>query len=258
MPQEANKSLIFLRADSEDDPGNEPFVVVVRNREELSRWLHDRSPGLQWIQVEGLLGDPEVWALAAQGEGEVALDVILDAPGSEFAHLYRLVDLRSVRDVRVSMPASPGFLKAVRLAASLGLPIRLLPGQPSPEALEELQDALEFYLHDPMVDAPIEFFHSALAWMRGAPAGSLLRVLEEDSAIYQRDEIRSPLPGFFATLVQRGAECATCPWSDFCEGYFKWPDATYSCEGVKRIFASLRAAAAEIEEDLSRYAPQSA
>ena len=48
-------------------------------------------------------------------------------PGREFADLYRLVDVRSARDVRVSMPARPGFLKAVRLAASLGLPVRLLP-----------------------------------------------------------------------------------------------------------------------------------
>jgi hypothetical protein len=43
--------------------------------------------------------------------------------------------VRSVRDVRVSMPAAPGFLRALRLAASLGLPVRLLPGQPSAEAL---------------------------------------------------------------------------------------------------------------------------
>ncbi len=71
------------------------------------------------------------------------------------------------------------------------MPVRLLPGQPSAEAAKELEEALEFYLHDPMVDAPIEFFHSALASMRGAPTGSLWRVLEEDPAIYQRSENKS-------------------------------------------------------------------
>jgi hypothetical protein len=262
MPREADQSLIFLPADSKHEGDDQPFVVVVRSRDELERWLRDSPAALQWIQVEGLLGDGEAWSLAAQGADEVPLDVILSAPGSEFAELYRLVDVRSVRDVRVSMPATSGFLRALRLAASLGLPVRLLPGQPSDEATRELEEAAELYLHDPIVDAPIEFFHSALAWMRGAPTGSLWRVLEEDPAIYQRDESkgvrksRDFVPGFLAGLIQREAECATCPWQGFCEGYFKWPDPEYSCTGVKRVFFRLRAAAEEIEKDLSVYAAQ--
>lgn len=268
MPQEANKPLIFLQA--EKDADEQPFVVVVSNRSDLNRWLRDSSPALQWIEVEGLLDDPEAWALAAQGEDEVPLDVVLSEPGREFADLYRLVDVRSVRDVRVSMPAAPGFLRALRLAASLGLPVRLLPGQPSAEALEELEAALAFYLHDPMVEAPIEFFHSALAWMRGAPAGSLWSVLEEDPAIFQRDQIRGSqrlpqtnepyletalprefVPGYFARLVQQGAECVNCPWRQPCQGYFKWPKESYSCHGIKTIFMKLQNAAAEIGRDLA-------
>jgi hypothetical protein len=262
MPREADQSLIFLQADTKREADNRPFVVVVRSRDELDRWLRDSPPALQWIQVEGLLDDPEAWLLAAQGADEVPLDVIVSAPGSEFADLYRLVDVRSVRDVRVSMPATSGFLSALRLAASLGFPVRLLPGQPSGEAAKELEEAVELYLHDPMVDAPIEFFHSALAWMRGAPTGSLWRVLEEDPAIYQRNESKSLrksrdfVPGFLAGLIQRKAECAICPWQGFCEGYFKWPDPEYSCEGVKRLFSRLHAAAEEIEKDLSGYTAQ--
>ena len=262
MSREADQSLIFLQADTKPQADDQPFVVVVSSRDALDRWLRDPPPALQWIQVEGLLGDPEAWSLAAQGADEVPLDVILSAPGSEFADLYRLVDVRSVRDVRVSMPATSGFLRALRLAASLGFPVRLLPGQPSAEAAKELEEALEFYLHDPMVEAPIEFFHSALASMRGAPTGSLWRVLEEDPAIYQRSENKSLrksrdfVTGFLAELIQRKAECATCPWQGFCEGYFKWPDPEYSCAGVKRLFSRLRAAAEEIEKDLSAYAAQ--
>jgi hypothetical protein len=269
MAQEIDQSLLFLRHDVEPDPIERPFVRVVSTREELNRWLQDSPPGLQWLQVEGLLGDGDAWALAAQGRSDVPLDVLLSEPAKEFSDLYRLVDVRSVRDVRVSIRASPGFLKAVRLAASLGLPIRLLPGQPSPEAVEELAAALAFYLHDPMVDAPIEFFHSALAWMRSAPTGSLWVILEENPSIFQHhDQVndeRSLQRGvepssnegldFVAShlrkLVDSGAECASCPWVELCQGYFKWPESNYSCVGIKQLFGTLQAAAAEIEQDLS-------
>ncbi len=277
MSQEVEKPLIFLPADLEEGPGDQPFVVIVRSREELNRWLYDRSPALQWIQVEGLSGDPDTWAFAAQGTGDIPLDVVLSAPGSEFSDLYRLVDVLAVRDVRVSMPATPGFLKAVRLAASLGLPVRLLPGQPSAETCQELAEALAFYLHDPMVEAPIEFFHSALASMRGSQTGSLWIVFEEDPAIFRHYDSNSqpelsrtarPLAektslhdfvkSHLARLIGEGAECATCPWQLLCQGYFKWPNPKYSCHGVKQLFAALRAAADEIEQDLASCEPQPA
>src|SRR4029077_3343340 len=130
--------------------------------------------GLQWIQVEGLLSDPDTWALAAaSGASQVPLDVVLSDPASQFSDLYRLVDVCAVRAVRVSMPAAPGFLKAVKLAASLRLPVPLLPAQPSSEVLAELTEALEFYLHGAMVETPVEFFHSLLAGACGADTGSL-------------------------------------------------------------------------------------
>jgi hypothetical protein len=269
VSQEVADPLIFLRADCEEHANDRPFVVIVRSREELNRWLHDRSPGLQWIQVEGLLGDADAWASAAEGAGDIPLDVVLFAPGSEFADLYRLVDVLAVRHVRVSMPASSGFLKAVRLAASLGLPVRLLPGQPSTEAVNELAAALDLYLHDPMVEAPIEFFHFALAWMRGAQAGSLWSIVEEDPAIFRHyhsndqaglPRVTPPLAkessndfvkSHLARLISKGAECTVCPWQPLCQGYFKWPDPSYSCHGVKQLFATLRAAADEIEQDLA-------
>jgi hypothetical protein len=264
MPQVAD-TLTFRQANSREVPGDGPFVAIVRDREQMSVWLRARSEALQWIEVEGLLGDFEVWALAAEDTGEIPLDVILVEPAQEFSNLYRLVDVRAGRDVRVTIPAKSGFLKAVRLAASLGLPVRLLPGQPAAEVLDELQEALGFYLHDPMVEAPIEFFHSALAWLRGAPTGSLWQVLEEDPAIYQRDcsgtsaskitPSRDFVSLFLEELTAVGAECATCPWQQFCCGYFKWPDASYSCAGVKLLFSNLHAAAAEIEEDLSIFDP---
>ena len=126
--------------------------------------------------------------MPASAGSQVPLDIIVFNPASEFAELYRLVDLSAVGDVRVSVPASPGFSKAVQLAASLRLPIRIMPGQPSAAALAELREVLEFYLHGPTVEAPIEFFHSLLAAMCGADTGSLWTILEEHPAALLHDD----------------------------------------------------------------------
>jgi len=269
VAQEVYQSLRFLPAALAEGQGDRPFVAVVKSRDELCRWLGEPLRGLQWIQVEGLLGDPDAWAPAASGASQVPLDVVLSDPASEFSDLYRLVDVCAVRNVRVSMPAAPGFLKAVKLAASLRLPVRVLPGQPTPEVLAELTEALEFYLHGPMVEMPVEFFHSLLATVCGADKGSLWMILEEDPAAFLHYDadghpelprsggFRSVeiSPGAFVehhlkSLVEQGAECTTCPWQQVCRGYFKWPDPAYSCGGVKQLFSIIEAAADEIERDL--------
>lgn len=267
MAQEINQSLAFLLSALAEEQGDQPFVAIVKSRDELLRWLGKPLRGLQWIQVEGLLGDPDAWT--TPGASQVPLDVVLSDPVSEFSDLYRLVDVCAVHDVRVSMPAAPGFLKAVKLAASLRLLVRILPGQPTREVMAELTEALEFYLHGQMVEAPVEFFHSLLATFFGADKGSLWMILEEDPAVFlhydaeglpklpRSDGFRSVeiSPGGFVehhlkSLVEQGAECAACPWQQICRGYFKWPDPAYSCEGVKQLFSILKAAAHEIERDL--------
>jgi len=273
VSQENDQPLRVLPSALVEGEGDRPFVAIVRTRDEFCRLLRDPLPGLQWLQVEGVLDDSDAWAEAAQGDSDVPLDVVLSDPASEFSDLYRLVDACAVRDVRVSMPAAPGFLKAIKLAAALRLPVRVLPGQPTPETLAELKGALEFYLHGPMVEAPVEFFHTLLAAMSGADAESLWMVLEEDPAAflhYDADgHARLPRAGafepveiastgfvnnHFKNLVEQGGECATCPWRTPCRGYFKWPDPAYSCEGVKQLFAMAEAAADEIGRDLASVA----
>ncbi|HEY2572714.1 MAG TPA: hypothetical protein VGH65_01555 [Verrucomicrobiaceae bacterium] len=248
--------LAFLTASQAEEPRAGSCVVMVRTREEFVRWLRDPTPGVEWLQVEGLLGDAEAWAMAAQGPSSLPLDVIVADPAAEYSLLYRLVDTRIVRGVRVTIPAAPGLMKALRLAASLQLPVRLLPGQPSSETLDELTAAARFYLHDPMVDAPVEFFHSLLAACRGMPTGTLWRILEEDPGIFARAESQNP-PDFVAAhlsqLIGKGAECATCRWQTTCAGYFKWPDPEYACGGVKQLFALFECAAHEIGVDLAAH-----
>src|SRR5579863_9151994 len=143
-PLELDRSILFLRPDSGSGQSGHSFVAIVRSRAELSRWLINPPAGLQWLQVEELLSDRDAWIPAAQSTSNVPLDVILTSPGSQFSDLYNLVDVLAVRDVRVSMPASPGFLRALKVAVALRLPVRLLPGQPSPEVLSELIEAVNF------------------------------------------------------------------------------------------------------------------
>jgi len=270
VSQENDQPLRFFPSALGAGQVDRPFVAIVKSRDELCRWLRDPVPGLQWLQVEGVLADSGAWREAAQGDSDLPLDVVLSDPASEFSDLYRLVDACAVRDIRVTIPAAPGLLKAVKLAAALRLPVRVLPGQPTAEALAELGEALDLYLHGPMVEAPVEFFHTLLAALSGADADSLWMILEEDPAAflhYDTDgHARSPGSGTFEwdeishaefvknhleRLVERGAECATCPWQQPCRGYFKWPNPEYSCEGVKKLFAVIQAAADEIGQDLA-------
>ena len=268
---ESDRPIPFIPAEWVGEQGGRPFVAIVRTRDDLVRWLHSPPVGLQWLQVEGLLADPDAWVQAAHCDSNVALDVFLAVPGLEFSDLYRLVDVCASRDVRVSMHALPGFSKAVRLAAALRLPVRLLPGQPTPEVLRELADTLAFYLRDPMVETPVEFFHSALAFMSGADTGSLWTILEEDPAIFLHlaPDARPILPGLsefpsrqelgarfvqshLERLIENNAECAGCPWQRICQGYFKWPDAGYACSGVKQLFSTMEQAAREMGAELER------
>jgi hypothetical protein len=220
-----------------------------------------------------MLGDAEAWTEAAHSNCNIPLDVVVSDPASEFSHLYRLVDACAVRAIRVTMPAAPGLAKAIRLAAALRLPVRVLPGQPSAAALQELHDALQFYLHEATVEAPVEFFHSVLATMCDSDAGSLWTILEEDPDVFRhydadgrarmprtsdpdRSEITSAgfVKDHLSRLITQGAECATCPWQQPCRGYFKWPDPAYSCEGVKQLFSSIQTAGNEIRQDVASFA----
>lgn len=256
--KEPVSSLGAFSPEEAESYGDGRYVAIVRTKEELARCLEAPAAGVEWLQVEGLMDDPEVWALAAQGTVEIPLDVFLSDPATEYSALYRLVDVSQVRAIRVTIPASPGLMKAVRLAVSLQLPVRLLPGQPDSAALAELSEAAQFYLHDSMVETPVEFFHSLLASFRGMSEGTLWTFLEQDPSGYSYlDAAGAPLqsPEFVAANLalssDNKAECSSCHFHGVCAGYFKWPDATYDCSGVKELFATLETAAEEISRDLA-------
>jgi hypothetical protein len=270
VSSEAYAALRVLPSSLAEKQGEHPFVAIVRNREELFRWLRDPPPGLRWLQVEGMLADADAWAEVAHTDSDIPLDIVLSDPASEFSDLYRLVDASAVCDIRVTVPVLPGSAKAVRLAAALRLPVRLLPGQPNGEALDELRAILDIYLHEPTVEAPVEFFHSLLVAACGAKDVSLWVILEHDPDTIRRynaggqtdfpapddpNEREFPPSGFvekhLKSLIAQGAECAACPWQRPCRGYFKWPDPSYSCEGIKGLFSTIETAGTEIRRDMA-------
>jgi hypothetical protein len=264
-----NRPLAVLPASLADGTDHAAFAVVVRDAASFAHWLASDDAALQWIEVHGLLGDVEVWRSAARLVSDVPIDVVMEDPAQDYAQIYRLLDARNVRPIRVTIPVRPGFLKALRLAASLQLPVRLLPGQPVAAVQDELEEAVEFYLRDPMVEAPFEYFHSALVSMQAGSSESLWAALEEDPAVYLRldeegiAEIQSRHPGVdperyvrdhVASMAATG-DCRDCRWLGFCGGYFKQPDPAYSCNGVIRIFEILQRASDELHADLAHLPP---
>ena len=192
------------------------------------------------------------------------LDVIVREPHIEAPRLHALSRVRHDHPLRVTIAVVPGVTRASRVAMALQLPVRLLPYQPSVEALAELEQVLDIYLHDSRTVAPVEFFHSALAhWLHQDPT-TFWQSLEQDPAYYPRfgPGPEDPSPGapprdpafitaWLARLVEEGGECASCRFRSVCGGYFKWPDASYPCEPVLPLLTRLEEAAAQVIRDLS-------
>jgi hypothetical protein len=188
----------------------------------------------------------------------VPLDVVLDEPAGQAASLYALNPVARQRPVRVTVPGRPGLARAARIAMALQFPVRLLALQPSSEVLSELDEVLEVYLHGAQTSAPVEFFQSALAWRLRGDAPPAWIALEADPDWFPRIEEAGAgpalPPGFvqvrFTRLVEEGAECASCRFREWCQGFFKWPDPSYACGGVTRLLARVEESAGQLSRDL--------
>lgn len=201
---------------------------------------------------------------------ELAIDLVVRDPLADFARLYRYAKLLDNHPVRASVPVAAGFDKAVKLALSLELAVKLELGQPDTHLIEALAAVLDAYLHQSTVSQPIEPFHSLLLAFLRDESASLWAIQEEDPAILRYvDELGvERLPGKLAaatsevdssdfverwvnTLIAGGAECADCPFLAHCRGYFKWPQCDYVCAGVKSLFQTLHQAAGDLQRDLA-------
>lgn len=202
----------------------------------------------------------------------LAVELVLEQPGTNFPQLYRYAKLLDNHPVRVAIPVENGFEKAVKLALSLQFAVRLQIGQPAEGLMQPLIDTLDDYLHRPTVALPLEFFHSLLlAFCREEPI-DLWQVQEEDPALvrYVDDAGAEQLPGklavqdfaaiaepasfvehWAAARLQDGGECSKCSFFAQCRGYFKWPKRDYDCTGIKMLLQTLRQAGEELRRDLA-------
>jgi hypothetical protein len=221
---------------------------------------------VQLLSTPADTSDLEGW-----GDG-IPIDVVLRDPPAEFARLYNYSNLLDAHPVRVSIPVVPGFSKAAKLAVSLSFAVKLELDQPDRSLIEELTRVLNLYLHRANVNQPIEFFHTMLLSFYQQRHASLWEIAEEDpsrvryvmddgsetiSRRFDGSKLESDLEGFverFAhELLAEKRECHDCEFFSRCGGYFKWPDRSYSCAGIRQLFSTLASAADEVKEDLAGY-----
>lgn len=250
------------------------LVVRTAHPAELIAALASEDPErIVGVQIVSLDADTEPLNAWAPG---LPLELIMRDPAIEFPLLYRHTNLLDEHPMRVIIPVAPGFGKAVKVAVSLNFAVQLEVGQPTPPMIEELESVLEFYLHQPTVAQPIEYFHGALlGFFHHEPVP--LWVLQDDdpqSLRYVPDEgieqftgrlgnlntdvalaVRVSLEEWIGQVLATAKECQSCAFLENCGGYFKWPLPDYDCAGVVRIFSLLREAAAELRRDLETGSP---
>ncbi len=195
----------------------------------------------------------------------IPLDIVVE-DSKDFPELYKLTELVRSFPIRVTARAQLGFSKVVRLAASLNLPVKIELTPPEPRLIEELTELARYYLFQSTLNQPIEYFHSTLVGFLRADPVSLWLIQEEDPAFYQyvddsgetrrsgllpqlpfTEEMRRFIQDPQSATPDEFDECIPCRYVSPCRGYFKLPDPTYNCDGVKSIFALLEETAAEIQ-----------
>jgi hypothetical protein len=246
------------------------MIVRSRSPAELVEALPESDPGkLVGVQLLSLLVDVD--PLADWGYA-IPVELVMHDPVTDFALLYRYAKLLDKHPVRVSIPVVPGLCKAVRVASALQFTVKLELGQPGPAAIEELRAALDFYLHHTSVSQPIEFFHTSLIsfydrhpmmlWDLQEEDPAYVRYVTEDGAerVARRlvtasvgRELGSFVADLQSELLAEQGECCECEFFENCGGYFKWPDKDYKCDGVKRVFRTLKDAADELRHDLMTF-----
>lgn len=248
--------------------------LIIRTREPawLPADLAEEDPesivGLRLLSLSADSGALNPWAPG------LPLELVMTDPATEFPLLYQHTNLLDNHPVRVAIPVRAGFGKAVKAAVALDFAVRLEVGQPEPALIEELAEVLQFYLRQPTVAQPVEFFHSTLLGFYHNDPAPLWVILDDDPRHqrYVSDDGVKCLPGRLAGIaitvdllnckleeeiehvLAASEDCRNCEFLSSCGGYFKWPQRDYDCAGVQRLFSELRNAAAELRCDLAQTA----
>jgi len=231
---------------------------------------------VEYLQLTNLDADPSP---LLEWESVLPLDLLMKAPGREFPRLYAFAPLLDRGPVRVSIPVAEGVEKAVKLAASLRFSVKIMPGQPDIDQVMQLIRLADFYLKNPTIEKPIEFFHSLFFAMVHNTPVTLWEILEKDPSrfclISDSGQIANepcPLPteetcSEIAPEIQSGSgeshhsqpqsvmnrhrSCPECTYFQWCRGFFRNPAVDYSCMAVFPLFEYLFSAADELKQDMS-------
>lgn len=265
-----HNSLVYnIPAKVIDDYLGHNLVVRSSSPSELADCISRDPLDIQFVQLLSVSSDTSILEGAADG---LPVEIVLTDPTVKFARLYSFTSLLDTHPVRVSIPVVAGFSKAAKLAMSLNYIVKLEFGQPDDDLIEEVESVLDLYLHRGHVQQPVEFFQTVLLsifhdqpttlWEAAEEDPARVRYVTEDgnetiSPRFSAAKLDGDLAGFIGrykqSLVDEGRECCECEFFNRCGGYFKWPDKSYVCDGVKRLFRTLTSAVAEMKRDLSSY-----
>lgn len=243
----------------------EPVILRSNDVTELVDALNRTTPeDLIYLQILSPMQDSGPLLKLKQ---PTLIDVVVDDP-ADFAQLYKHSEVFGAHPVRVTARAAAGFTKTVRLAMSLGLPVKLEVTQPDRSVVDELLGLLDHYLHQTTVSQPMEFFHSLLMGFYLNRPVSLWEIQEEEPSMFRYvtdagniaisrrmamtiDPSRADefLTDFKAKLLHEQGECSTCPFFSPCAGYFKLPNPKYSCSNIRDLFTAIQDAASELLKD---------
>jgi hypothetical protein len=240
--------------------------VILRSHEvsQLLEAANEVTPGnLYYLQLLSLDHDSSGFLKLKE---PTMIDLVAEDP-KEFPLLYKHAELFRTHPVRVTAVATTGITKAVRLAMSLGLPVKLDVVQPERSLVDELLGLLDHYLHHTTVSQPMDFYHGLLMAFYLENSATLWEIQEEDPGIFRYitdagetvisrrlstsiDPVSAEgfLAAFKSKLLEQ-SECSACPFLTNCAGYFKLPDPGYQCNGIRELLAAIKNAALELRRD---------
>jgi radical SAM protein with 4Fe4S-binding SPASM domain len=184
--------------------------------------------------------------------------------------------------IAVTMAIDAGLLSAVKIVTSAQAHLAV--------DLDEVRDpgelmaVLHYYLHEPHLSVPVEFFHTlfsacvegerlSLADMyseepdrflhvddsgrvtasaRFAAAGKYFGELAEGLVVSQESPLLQEIRNRKKNLFLSRSACASCEVFDLCGGYLRFVTTEFDCSPFVEIMQEIKARAREMAEDIRR------
>lgn len=227
---------------------------------------------LKNMEAVELIGIPADIELLSQLDEHAEVDLVLQDGERELSRLNALRESGMEEDIQIVVPVVPGFGETAKRACRLGYPVKLNIGALDLLDVEETLDLVNFYLHTPDLEEPLEFFHSFAQALFNEEALTMWDIMNENPAeiryitdqgneVLSRRLAHMPATGDMSDFLDRRklqllrerGECSQCRFFVNCNGYFKLPNPEFGCDGVKRIFGTLKEAVKKLQEDVDKF-----